>query len=658
MAIKSRFYFQILTVICLVLSSSVLATVNDSVKVDGRKIDLSSDFYGYQSLVNRDYTGGQHAYDYSVHLVRTGEDTGERHRAFIGGRWKSGYGDGDHVLQWTSEYGDPDTWGMWYGEPEFWQGQEEGYPGNWWSDNCMDPEVLGTDESGWIMYVQVQIEAGDPIDISGQTAAVKADRIMLLTTSGGPNRPWTKMTSRGVVTNIEYPTVTMLGHHEIMYVPWDRDENKFWLYFYLTINGSPIGHFRIRSDDYTTFDYNDREAVTGLAEIGNQMGYFEDAPGAPLFTRITFTNNGGRTVPSLQFSKSGLDWINGDGGPILMEGSSDNNKNKNCYFLGLATWLGQGEIESTGLNQWDAIYGATTSNSPGGSDIFYAEIGMGDVSIDMDAYREPDLYCVNRVGTDIHILDRDTNYGAPVQFEIPTALGQTDSSWVFEIGDYNNDFVTDLFAIQKNSLSEKTDVHIMSGATSYQTFLLQRDTILGNTDASWQFDVGDLDRDGYLDLYCIHQTGWTGTEVHVLSGATEYQSWIQQEDTLLGATDSNWEFDLADYNNDLVLDLYCIRKNASSGTEVSILNGADGYATWLLEDESTLYGQTDSNMDFDVGDYDYDGIPDLYAIQKNGGSGWTEVHVLYGADGFNSWLLHQPTPVPHTNSNWSFYVRK
>ena len=103
------------------------------------------------------------------------------------------------------------------------------------------------------------------------------------------------------------------------------------------------------------------------------MGYFEDAPGAPLFTRITFTNNGGRTVPSLQFSKSGLDWINGDGGPILMEGSSDNNKNKNCYFLGLATWLGQGEIESTGLNQWDAIYGATTSNSPGGSDIFYAE---------------------------------------------------------------------------------------------------------------------------------------------------------------------------------------------------------------------------------------------------------------------------------------------
>lgn len=57
--------------------------------------------------------------------------------------------------------------------------------------------------------------------------------------------------------------------------------------------------------------------------------------GAPLFLRITYASDKtGRSVPSMQLSRDGLDWqMNGADGPALLAGSTDPKMFKNCCFL-------------------------------------------------------------------------------------------------------------------------------------------------------------------------------------------------------------------------------------------------------------------------------------------------------------------------------------
>ena len=366
--------FVLLLVFTRTDSHSMQTTTTQSY---GYEINAASDFYGYQTLANRPYP----MYDYSVHLIKTGEDTGDRYRAFVGGRWQSAWGDGDHILQYTSSTGRKDSpWSMWSDAPEFYLGYEEGEHNRWYSNNTMDPEVMrAADGSGWLMYVQVQIERGDPIDIPGLTANSQADRIMLLTSQDC--KTWTKMKSRGVVTNISNPQTTMLHHQEMIYVPWDEDNKPYWMYVCVNENDVYTGIYRIRSSDYTTFDFSTKELVNGMSQIGNQVGYLKEAPGGPLFVRITFVDTGSRTVPALQFSIDGLNW---DAPSIQLEGSDNNGDNKNCYFLGLATIEGTGQIEYCGNNTWKTIYGATTCNTPVAPEIFHSQAGVGSLTISID----------------------------------------------------------------------------------------------------------------------------------------------------------------------------------------------------------------------------------------------------------------------------------
>jgi hypothetical protein len=54
---------------------------------------------------------------------------------------------------------------------------------------------------------------------------------------------------------------------------------------------------------------------------------------------------------------------------------------------------------------------------------------------------------------------------------------------------------------------------------------------------------------------------------------------------------------------------------------------------------------------FAVADYDLDGAPDLVVLKlQNGGTVSTEVHILSGARGYQSWLLHTGTPLEPTDT--------
>ncbi|MGI6296295.1 MAG: hypothetical protein ACOX3G_09415 [Armatimonadota bacterium] len=347
---------------------------NDYPEIDS--ITLKSIFYGHNSAVDRPITGGEPAYNYSVHIIKDGE----RYRMYAGGRWRRPgikCADGDHVMQYISATGKPNTWKMPYNRPEFFIGCESGKPGQWFSNNCLEPEVLKVN-GVYYMYTQVQIDPGTPLDIPGVKAKVGADRILLFTSRNGYD--WTRFEERGVVVNVDSPETTALHHQEMVYVPWDKDKKPFWMYVAVNTKKGFEGYSRIRSADPKTFDWNDREKGVNLAQLGNQIAYAAEAPGGPLFVRITFTGNDtGRTVPTLQFSRDGLKWQIGDNGPALLDGSHDDAFNKNCYFLGISTIDGTGALERIGDNTYRAIYAATTSNSPGGAEIWKSQVGVGEL---------------------------------------------------------------------------------------------------------------------------------------------------------------------------------------------------------------------------------------------------------------------------------------
>ncbi|MHB9038203.1 MAG: carboxypeptidase regulatory-like domain-containing protein [Armatimonadota bacterium] len=349
-------------------------------------IRYSSNFFGYNSAVNRPTMSGELAYDYSEHIILDGST----YRLYSGGFWyQPGLYNGDHVLQFTSLTGEGGTWTMPHSErPEFYNGGEEGHSGTWYQGQSLEPEVVKVN-GVYYMYAQVEIVYGQPIDISGQTAqGIQADRIQLFTSSDGSN--WTRYTERGVVTNVADPTHTALHHQEVVYCPWDVEGKPFWMYVGYQINpsstayGSVLGHYRIRSNDPYTFDWNNRES-TWLPQWGNQISYAYQATGGPFFVRITETaDSSGRIVPSLCFSREGLTWTwGGHEGDILLEGSTDNNNNKNCYFLGMSTIDGKGELEYLGNDTYHAIYAAATSNTPISPEILYSEVGCGDLTFQL-----------------------------------------------------------------------------------------------------------------------------------------------------------------------------------------------------------------------------------------------------------------------------------
>lgn len=341
---------------------------------------VRSRFFGYQAAVDRDTTDGELAYDYCPFLMY--DTKAQLYRLYAGGRWlRRGIAgaDGDHVLQYVSPTGAPGSWVMPRNRPEFWLPQEEGRTDLWYSCNCLEPEVVRVGDT-YYMYAQVQGNPAARNDDPEVTETPGVDRIILFTSPDGTD--WQRVsTSRGVVVNLDSPAQTALHHEEVIYVPWDADGQPWWLYVAADVEGRPQGYYRLRSADPTTYDWASRQR-SALSQYGNQIGYLRDLPEGPLFVRITFASlENGKTVPSLQFSRDGLNWRWGDNGAALMAGSEDEDRNRNCYFLGLSTLDGTGELMTTGPASYRALYVATTCATPVAPEIFHAEIGLGEMQL-------------------------------------------------------------------------------------------------------------------------------------------------------------------------------------------------------------------------------------------------------------------------------------
>lgn len=244
--------------------------------------------------------------------------------------------------------------------------------------------------------------------------------------------------------------------------------------------------------------------------------------------------------------------------------------------------------------------------------------------------------------------------------QVESALKKTDSTYQFIAGDYNGDSIQDIYCINKEGVNGKTEVKILDGLSSYSSFLEEVDTILKSTDYNWDFKLADYNNDQKLDLFAICRNGTSGqTELHILDGQSKFQNFLLSTVVNLPKTTDRikYDFEFGDYDKDGVVDLYMIDKQGASGkTEVHILDGSDNFNTFLLHKDTKLHS-TDGSFEFEVGHYDNDDELDLIAINKKGRIS-TELHVLSGKGNFEEFIIQLETPLHKVNSSFEFTVDK
>jgi len=253
---------------------------------------------------------------------------------------------------------------------------------------------------------------------------------------------------------------------------------------------------------------------------------------------------------------------------------------------------------------------------------------------------------------EVAILDgaRSFNEYLSIKSSVQAKLPNDPKDWDFMAGDYNSDAIPDIYMIKKNGASS-TEVHILNGANNFKSYLLNTATALHKTgyNDSWDFELGDYNNDGKLDIYVIKKEGPSKTEVHVLNGANNFSTFLTHIATGLHRTgnDSSWDFEVGDFNSDGKLDLYVIKKEgASNSTEVHVLDGANYFQNFLMHTATVLHKTgTHNAWDFELGDYNKDGKLDIYAVNKQGSS-YTDLHVLNGANYFQSYLANTSTSYP------------
>src|ERR1017187_4968863 len=251
--------------------------------------------------------------------------------------------------------------------------------------------------------------------------------------------------------------------------------------------------------------------------------------------------------------------------------------------------------------------------------------------VDYDRDGIPDLCLVKTGNTtsgtvEVHIASGASKYQTRVLETATTFAPEADGVWL--MADFDGDGLPDLCLIKtSNTTSGTVEVHIASGASNYQTRVLETATTFApEADGIWL--MADYDRDGIPDLCLIKTSNTTSAtvEVHIASGASKYQARVLETATTF-APEADVVWLMVDYDRDGIPDLCLVKTgNTTSGTvEVHIASGASKYQTRVLETATTFAPEADGV--WLMADFDGDGVPDLCLIKtSNTTSGAVEVH--------------------------------
>jgi hypothetical protein len=256
------------------------------------------------------------------------------------------------------------------------------------------------------------------------------------------------------------------------------------------------------------------------------------------------------------------------------------------------------------------------------------------------------------VGASLFGAAQPASAAAPFQqFLLHTATPLVGDDFDYVVADWNRDHVPDLIAIKRlHTGSGRIEVHILSGASNYQQFLLQVATPLVGD--NFDYAVTDWNHDGVPDLVAImhKNTGSGRIEVHILSGASQFQQFLVHVATPLVGDD--FDYTIGDWDDRGTPDLIAIKRlrTGTGTTEVHVLTGESGFQTFVLHTGTPLVGD---DFDFALTDWDFDLAPDLVAVKRtNTGTNTIEIHIP--SRNAQSFLLHTGTPLVGDDFKYAF----
>ena len=432
-------------------------------------------------------------------------------------------------------------------------------------------------------------------------------------------------------------------------------------------------------------------ATTTDAAINATAGQIRTYAGQPILAQYS-ASNGGWTVsggPSYPYLVAKADPYDG----LIPNSANTWTQTIDAYSLGADFGVGRayaltvtardGNGDWGGRVQTVTVAGSAGSVTVSGS-TFEANTGMksdwwtapaGTLagSSRQNGTGTGDLVAMALTGTgtgtvEIHGLTKASQFSA-FGLHSGTAFGASDpADWRFFIAPYNGDGQADLYGVQlRNTGSGKVEVHVLSAASGYKTFLLHVATGMGALPPGYGVDValGSYNGDGKQDLYFVMwgATGSGKVEVHTLGQASTYQSFLGHAATALG-TAGIVPGDLTFLVGDAAGrgDLIAVVGSGSTGsgrTEVHVLSQSSGYTAWTRHVATAIGLAPRGEASFQLGDYDQNGTPDLYAILRGSATAThlTEVHVMSGADAYQSFLTHAATGLGQTPASaWQFAV--
>ncbi|KAJ5623655.1 hypothetical protein N7490_012260 [Penicillium lividum] len=254
-----------------------------------------------------------------------------------------------------------------------------------------------------------------------------------------------------------------------------------------------------------------------------------------------------------------------------------------------------------------------------------------------EEYTSPALAYIQTIGTssgNVEVQVSPSNYGYDYIISDETSVFTLQNDGVWLLADYDNDGTLDLIYIQnRNTPSGKVEISVASGASNFQSYLLENTQTVFDVQINGHWQMIDVDGDGKLDLVYIQNSNTASNyvEVYVASGAATYSTLTSQTVSSFSiGNDGTWL--LADWDMDGSYDLFYIQNiNTASGyVEVNVASAASGYQT-IIQSVPTTFTVED-NGTWMMYNWNGDDILDLVYIKQDNTAGSVEVHIASGAD--------------------------
>jgi hypothetical protein len=273
-------------------------------------------------------------------------------------------------------------------------------------------------------------------------------------------------------------------------------------------------------------------------------------------------------------------------------------------------------------------------------------LSLGCSWADYDKDGDLDLYVTNNSGN--NFLYSNNGDGSFDKITTGIIVNDGGNSSMGMWGDYNNDGNIDLFVVNKGPIFNAEDNSLYKNNGDNTFTKITTGIIINDAGYSFGSSWGDINNDGYLDIFVVNELVASQTNFLYTNNGDETFTKITSGDIVTMSTNS-YSSVWGDYDNDDDLDLFV----ANNGQN-NLLYNNNGDGTFTTITTGAIVNDLGSSISANWVDYDNDGDLDLYVSN----SGAQENNFLYDNNGDGTFTKITAIEIVNDNtatlcSNWA-----